>query len=75
MTNTVLIVGAGPVGLTAACELARFDVPLRIIDKAPRRTDKSKALVLWSRTLELLHAAANRALSSTPDTRPSQSIS
>ena len=54
MTQPVLIVGAGPVGLTLAMELARYGVPLRIVDKAPARTDKSKALVLWSRTLELL---------------------
>lgn len=50
----VLIVGAGPVGMTLASELARYGVPVRIVDKAPERTDKSKALVLWSRTLELL---------------------
>ncbi|MGD9652470.1 MAG: FAD-dependent monooxygenase [Candidatus Dadabacteria bacterium] len=31
----VLIVGAGPTGLTMACELARRGVPFRIIDKAP----------------------------------------
>ena len=54
MTNPVLIVGAGPVGLTVASELARFGVAVRIVDKAAQRTDKSKALVLWSRTLELL---------------------
>ncbi|MGI4876776.1 MAG: FAD-dependent monooxygenase [Janthinobacterium lividum] len=54
MDPKILIVGAGPVGLTLAIELARYDVPVRIIDKAPARTDKSKALVLWSRTLELL---------------------
>jgi 2-polyprenyl-6-methoxyphenol hydroxylase-like FAD-dependent oxidoreductase len=54
MTNPVLIVGAGPVGLTMASELARFGIPVRIVDKAVQRTDKSKALVLWSRTLELL---------------------
>jgi 2-polyprenyl-6-methoxyphenol hydroxylase-like FAD-dependent oxidoreductase len=54
MTKRVLIVGAGPVGMTMASELARYQVPVRIIDKAPQRTDKSKALVLWSRTLELL---------------------
>jgi 2-polyprenyl-6-methoxyphenol hydroxylase-like FAD-dependent oxidoreductase len=51
----VLIVGAGPVGMTAASELARFGIPLRIVDKSARRTDKSKALVMWSRTLELLN--------------------
>src|ERR1700721_4040512 len=54
MQTEVLIAGAGPVGLTAACELARFGISLRIVDKAAQRTDKSKALVLWSRTLELL---------------------
>jgi 2-polyprenyl-6-methoxyphenol hydroxylase-like FAD-dependent oxidoreductase len=54
MNTPVLIVGAGPVGLTLACELTRYRVPVRIIDKAAQRTDKSKALVIWSRTLELL---------------------
>jgi len=49
----VLIAGAGPVGLTMAVELTRYGVPVRIVDKAAARTDKSKALVLWSRSLEL----------------------
>src|SRR5882757_576230 len=50
----VLISGAGPVGLTMANELARCRIAVRIVDKEAQRTDKSKALVLWSRTLELL---------------------
>jgi 2-polyprenyl-6-methoxyphenol hydroxylase-like FAD-dependent oxidoreductase len=54
MNQEVLVVGAGPVGLTMAAELARYGVPVRIIDKAAERTDKSKALVLWSRSLELI---------------------
>src|SRR5580704_10439016 len=54
MQPQVLVVGAGPVGMTAASELARFGVSVRIVDKVAARTDKSKALVLWSRTLELL---------------------
>ena len=54
MDQNVLVVGAGPVGLTMAAELARYGVPVRIIDKAAGRTDKSKAIVLWSRSLELL---------------------
>jgi 2-polyprenyl-6-methoxyphenol hydroxylase-like FAD-dependent oxidoreductase len=54
MPTDVLITGAGPVGLAAAIELSRFGLTVRIIDKAPERTDKSKALVVWSRTLELL---------------------
>lgn len=52
--GNVLIVGAGPVGLTAALALTRNGVRCRIVDRNDSRTDKSKALVLWSRTLELL---------------------
>jgi 2-polyprenyl-6-methoxyphenol hydroxylase-like FAD-dependent oxidoreductase len=61
MTKTVLVAGAGPVGLTMACELARYGIAVRIIDKAEQRTDKSKALVLWSRTLELLDRGGGSA--------------
>ena len=50
----VLIVGAGPVGLTAALELTPPRRALPHHRQAAARTDKSKALVLWSRTLELL---------------------
>jgi 2-polyprenyl-6-methoxyphenol hydroxylase-like FAD-dependent oxidoreductase len=50
----VLIVGAGPVGLTLAAELARYGVAVRIIDRSARPTETSKALVVWSRTLELM---------------------
>ena len=57
MEKDVLIAGAGPVGLVMAIELARYGVAVRIIDKAPQRTDKSKALVIWSRSLELLARA------------------
>jgi 2-polyprenyl-6-methoxyphenol hydroxylase-like FAD-dependent oxidoreductase len=57
MAAQVLVVGAGPVGLTMAAELARYGVAVRIVEKAAARTDKSKALVLWSRTLELLDRA------------------
>jgi 2-polyprenyl-6-methoxyphenol hydroxylase-like FAD-dependent oxidoreductase len=57
MEKDVLIAGAGPVGLVMAIELARYEVAVRIIDKAPQRTDKSKALVVWSRSLELLARA------------------
>jgi 2-polyprenyl-6-methoxyphenol hydroxylase-like FAD-dependent oxidoreductase len=37
-----------------AAELARHCVRPRIVERAAARTDKSKALVVWSRTLELL---------------------
>src|SRR3954470_19304171 len=54
MPASVLICGAGPVGMVLALELVRFGVFIRIIDKNSARTDKSKALAVWSRTLELL---------------------
>ena len=54
MKIDVLVVGAGPVGLTLAAELARYGIGVRIVEQAARPTDKSKALVVWSRTLELI---------------------
>ena len=53
-TPPVLIVGAGPVGLTMAAELARYGIAVRLIDKAAQPTDKSRAVVVWGATLELL---------------------
>lgn len=53
-TADVLVVGAGPVGLTMAAELARHGLSCRIVDKSPAPSDKSKALVVWSRSLEML---------------------
>lgn len=53
-TIDVLVIGAGPVGMTMANELAIQGVDFRIIDKLPERSDKSRALAVHSRTLELL---------------------
>jgi 2-polyprenyl-6-methoxyphenol hydroxylase-like FAD-dependent oxidoreductase len=53
-TVDALIVGAGPVGLTAAAALTHHGLTCRVVDKAPAPSDKSKALVVWCRTLELL---------------------
>src|ERR1700761_4582199 len=61
MNPQVIVVGAGPVGMTLASELARYGISVRIFDQAAQRTDKSKALVLWSRTLELLDRGGGAA--------------
>jgi 2-polyprenyl-6-methoxyphenol hydroxylase-like FAD-dependent oxidoreductase len=53
-TLPILIIGAGPSGLTLASILARHDVPFRLIDNDPGPTTQSRASVLHVRTLELL---------------------
>src|SRR5215207_1673706 len=50
----VLVVGAGPTGLVMAAELAARGVSGRIIDSAPVRSERSRALVVQARSLELL---------------------
>src|SRR5829696_7987498 len=67
----VLVVGAGPTGLTLACQLIRFGVRFRIIDKQVERTRDSRALGVQARSLEVLQtlglgdALAKRGLTTT----------
>ncbi|MEY4576545.1 MAG: hypothetical protein RL701_1248 [Pseudomonadota bacterium] len=42
----VLIVGAGPTGLTLANVLARYRIPCTLIERAQRRSEQSKALAI-----------------------------
>ena len=49
----VLVVGAGPVGLTLAAELARRGVHSRIIDQSVGPSTTSKAIAIQPRTLEI----------------------
>lgn len=49
----ILIVGAGPTGLMMACELARHNIPFRIIDKKSEPTQGSNATWIQTRTLEI----------------------
>lgn len=52
-TTDLLVVGAGPTGLTMAAELARHGLRPRIIDKSPQPSQTSRALGVQARTLEL----------------------
>jgi 2-polyprenyl-6-methoxyphenol hydroxylase-like FAD-dependent oxidoreductase len=58
----VLIVGAGPTGLTLAGELQALGASFRIVDRLPDRAHESRALVVQPRTLEVL-----RGLGVTPE--------
>ncbi|MFY0565596.1 FAD-dependent oxidoreductase [Archangium lansingense] len=53
-TIAVLIVGAGPTGLTLACDLRRRGVACRVIDKAPEFFSGSRGKGLQPRSLEVL---------------------
>src|SRR4051794_22199464 len=50
----VLVVGAGPTGLTLAAQLAAFGVPAVLVDAASDRVHESRALAVQPRTLEVL---------------------
>jgi 2-polyprenyl-6-methoxyphenol hydroxylase-like FAD-dependent oxidoreductase len=60
----VLIIGAGPTGLMAACQLSRQGIDYIIIDKKDGPTKESRALVLHARSLEIYDqmGIANEAL-------------
>jgi 2-polyprenyl-6-methoxyphenol hydroxylase-like FAD-dependent oxidoreductase len=55
--NAILIVGAGPTGLTAALELARRGFYPRVIDKDDGPTQLSKAVGISAHSLDLLEPA------------------
>ena len=52
--HDVLIVGAGPVGLTLACDLQRRGIRCRVVDGAQHLAQQTKAVGIQARTLELL---------------------
>ena len=52
-TTEVLIVGAGPTGLSLACQLVRYGIDFVILDKKEGVTPYSKAIGVHARTLEV----------------------
>lgn len=53
LNTQVIISGAGPTGLSLACQLIRYGIDFIIIDKATGITPFSKAIGVHARTLEL----------------------
>jgi 2-polyprenyl-6-methoxyphenol hydroxylase-like FAD-dependent oxidoreductase len=53
-TTDVVIVGAGPTGLTLACMLAAEGVPFILLDRLAEGLNTSRAAVIHARTLEVL---------------------
>jgi len=49
----VVIIGAGPTGLSMAAQLLRFNIDFIILEKNEKTTPLSKAIVVQARTLEI----------------------
>jgi 2-polyprenyl-6-methoxyphenol hydroxylase-like FAD-dependent oxidoreductase len=49
----VIIVGAGPTGLSLACQLVRYGIDFVMIDRKATLTTHSKAIGVQARTLEI----------------------
>ena len=49
----IVIAGAGPTGLMAANQLARFNINCCIIDSKPGPTEQSRAIVITARSMEI----------------------
>src|ERR1700745_2559302 len=52
----VLIVGAGPAGLTSALALARYGVPALTVEKHPSTAHTPRAHIINQRTVEIFRA-------------------
>jgi 2-polyprenyl-6-methoxyphenol hydroxylase-like FAD-dependent oxidoreductase len=50
----IVVVGAGPTGLTLACLLLRRGAPCRVIDAGAEATQRSRAIGVSARSLEVL---------------------
>ena len=51
--HPVIIIGAGPVGLTTAIDLAQQDVPVVVLDDNDRVSSGSRAICFAKRSLEI----------------------
>jgi hypothetical protein len=61
MDTDVLVVGAGPMGLMLACQLARRGAQVQVIDRHAGPGEQTRAIAVQARTLEI-HAALGARL-------------
>jgi 3-(3-hydroxy-phenyl)propionate hydroxylase len=54
VSTDVAIIGAGPAGMALACELIRYGLSVRIVDKSAGPKHYSRAPILWPRAQECL---------------------
>ncbi|AVR46000.1 hypothetical protein C7S20_12455 [Christiangramia fulva] len=55
MNREVIIVGAGPVGLSLAVQLGKEGKRVLLLEKKPATSEHSKAITIWPATQEILH--------------------
>jgi 2-polyprenyl-6-methoxyphenol hydroxylase-like FAD-dependent oxidoreductase len=55
LKTQVIIIGAGPTGLSMAVQLLRYDIDFVILEKNEKTTPFSKAVVVQARTLEIFN--------------------
>ncbi len=53
--SPVIIIGAGPTGLSLAVQLLRYGIDFIILEKNEKTTHLSKAIVIQARTMEIFH--------------------
>ncbi len=56
--TNVIIIGAGPTGLSLAAPLQRYKVDFMLIDKNEQTTPLPKALVVQARTMEIFQESS-----------------
>ncbi len=56
----VIVIGAGPIGLTTACALRHHGVSCRLLEQRTKPSPHSRANNIWSRPQELLHGIGAR---------------
>jgi 2-polyprenyl-6-methoxyphenol hydroxylase-like FAD-dependent oxidoreductase len=74
-TTDILVVGAGPAGLALALQAHDHGAAVRIIDRRPEADRPSRALILHSRTLEVLRPlGVTQALLARADIAPTADL-